>query len=132
MKKSSLIGIVVIAIAIAVIISTSSSASSYVTFEEAYSMSETGNTGSIHVVGELKKNSAGQIVGVQPSADRLSVEFVLVDENNKEQTVFLNSPMPSDLLNSEKVVVIGGYKNDRFMADKVLLKCPSKYEETTL
>ncbi len=132
MKKSSLIGIVVIAIAIAVIVSTSSSASSYVTFDEAYTMSESGKTGSIHVVGELKKNSAGQIVGVQPSPDRLTVEFILVDENKKEQTVFLNSPMPSDLLNSEKVVVIGGFKNDSFMADKVLLKCPSKYEETTL
>lgn len=132
MKKSSLIGIVVIAIAIAVIISTSSSASSYVTFDEAYSMSENGKSESIHVVGELKKNSAGEIVGVQPSSDRLSVEFVLVDENNKEQKVFLNSPMPSDLLKSEKVVVIGGYKNDRFLADKVLLKCPSKYEENTL
>jgi len=132
MKKSSLIGIVVIAIAVAVIISTSSSASSYVTFDEAYSMSENGQSASIHVVGELKKNSAGQIVGVEPSSDRLSVEFVLVDENNKEQKVFLNSPMPSDLLKSEKVVVIGGYKNDRFMADKVLLKCPSKYEENTL
>ncbi|MBO3698972.1 cytochrome c maturation protein CcmE [Roseivirga sp. E12] len=132
MKKSSLIGIVVIAIAIAVIVSTSSSASSYVTFDEAYTLSENGKSGSIHVVGELKKNSGGQIVGVQPSSDMLTVEFILVDENQKEQKVFLNSPMPSDLLNSEKVVVIGGYKNDRFMADKVLLKCPSKYEETSL
>ncbi len=132
MKKSSLIGIIVIAIAIAVIVSTSSSASSYVTFDEAYAMSETGKESTIHVVGELKKNSAGQIVGVKPSEDRLTVEFILVDDNQKEQTVFLNSPMPSDLMNSDKVVVIGGYKNDRFMADKVLLKCPSKYEETTL
>lgn len=132
MKKSSLIGIVVIAIAIAVIVSTSSSASSYVTFDEAYTMSENGKSSSIHVVGELKKNSAGEVVGVRPSSDRLTVEFILVDDNQKEQSVFLNSPMPSDLLNSDKVVVIGGYKNDRFMADKVLLKCPSKYEETSL
>ena len=132
MKKSSLIGIVVIAIAIAVIVSTSSSASAYVTFDEAYTMSENGKPESIHVVGELKKNSRVEIVGVQPSSDRLTVEFILVDENMKEQTVFLNSPMPSDLLNSEKVVVIGGFRNERFMADKVLLKCPSKYEETTL
>ena len=132
MKKSSLIGIVVIAIAIAVIVSTSSSASSYVTFDQAYEMSENGSSNSIHVVGELKKNSAGQVVGVRPSSDKLTVEFILIDDNQKEQSVFLNSPMPSDLLNSDKVVVIGGYRNNRFMADKVLLKCPSKYEETTL
>ncbi|MFY0593220.1 cytochrome c maturation protein CcmE [Roseivirga sp.] len=132
MKKSSLIGIVVIAVAIAVIVSTSSNASSYVTFDEAYTLSENGKSNSIHVVGELKKNSAGEVVGINPSNDRLTVEFILVDDNQKEQSVFLNSPMPSDLLKSDKVVVIGAYKNDRFMADKVLLKCPSKYEENSL
>jgi len=132
MKKSHIIGLVVIAIGIAVIVSTGQSASSYVTFDEAYAMSTGGQDQSIHVVGELKKNSNGEIVGVNPSADRLSVNFVLVDDNQKEQTVYLNEPMPADLLRSEKVVVIGAYKQDRFVADKVLLKCPSKYEETEI
>ncbi|MCO6359464.1 cytochrome c-type biogenesis protein CcmE [Roseivirga pacifica] len=132
MKKSNIIGLIVIAIAVAVILSTRQSASSYVTFDEAYAMSTNGDAGSIHVVGELKKSSNGEIVGVNPSSDRLSVEFILVDDNHKEQKVFLNQPMPSDLLKSDKVVVIGGYHNDKFVADKVLLKCPSKYEETSL
>lgn len=132
MKKSSIIGLVVIAIAVAVIISTSGNASSYVTFDEAKTMAVNGKSNSIHVVGELKKNSSGQVLGLSPSSDRLSVEFTLVDDNMQEQVVFLNQPMPNDLLKSEKVVVIGGYKNDRFIADKVLLKCPSKYEETAL
>lgn len=132
MKKSSIIGLIVIAIAIAVIVSTRENASEYVSFDEAYSMSSVGNANSIHVVGELKKNTNGEIVGVNPSKDRLSVNFVLVDDQQKEEIVYLNQPMPSDLLRSEKVVVIGGYKNDKFIADKVLLKCPSKYEETTI
>jgi len=132
MKKSSIIGMVVIAIALAVIISTSGNASSYVTFDEAKTMAVNGKSSSIHVVGELKKNSAGQVLGLTPSSDRLSVEFTLIDDNMEEQVVFLNQPMPSDLLKSEKVVVIGGYKNERFIADKLLLKCPSKYEETAL
>ncbi len=132
MKKSSIIGLIVIAIAIAVIVSTRESASAYVSFNEAYSMSTSGDENAIHVVGELKKNSNGEVVGVTPSADMLSVNFVLVDDNKKEEIVYLNQPMPSDLLRSDKVVVIGGYKNDKFVADKVLLKCPSKYEETTI
>lgn len=132
MKKSSIIGIVVIAIAIAIIISTQSSASSYVTFGEAQEIAQSGSSKKIHVVGELKKNSVGQVVGVNPSPDKLSVSFVMVDDNHQEQTVFYNEPMPSDFLRSEKVVVIGGYHNDRFVADKILLKCPSKYEETAL
>lgn len=132
MKKSHIIGLVVIAIAIAVIISTGESASSYVTFDEAYALSTSGKESSIHVVGELKKNSNGQVVGVNPSQDMLSVNFVLVDDKQREQIVYLNQPMPSDLLRSDKVVVIGGYKQDKFIADKVLLKCPSKYEETEI
>ena len=132
MKKSSIIGLVVIAIAVAVIISTSGNASAYVTFDEAKTMAVNGRKSSIHVIGELKKNSLGQVIGVNPSRDRLSVQFTLVDDNEKEQVVYLNQPMPTDLLKSEKVVVIGGYKNARFVADKVLLKCPSKYEETAL
>lgn len=132
MKKSNIIGLVVIAIAIAVILSTRESASAYVSFDEAYAMSTSGEENSIHVVGELKKNSNGEIVGVNPSENKLSVDFVLVDDNQKEEIVHLNQPMPADLLRSDKVVVIGGYKDNKFVADKVLLKCPSKYEETEI
>jgi cytochrome c-type biogenesis protein CcmE len=132
MKKSSLIGIVVIAIAIAIIISTQSNASSYVSFGEAKEMADNGSNKKIHVVGELKKNDLGQVVDVYPSDNKLTVSFVMIDDNKVEQTVFYNEPMPSDFLRSEKVVVIGGYQNDRFVADKILLKCPSKYEEKAL
>ena len=33
---------------------------------------------------------------------------------------------------SEKIVVIGGYKEEQFVVDQVILKCPSKYEETEI
>ncbi len=132
MKKSSLIGLVVIAIAIAIIVSTAGDASSYVSFDEAKTLAAAGGDRSIHVVGELKKDAAGNVVGLKPSADKLSVEFILIDDQQKEQKVYLNQPMPSDLLKSDKVVIIGGYHEEQFVADKVLLKCPSKYEEKSL
>lgn len=132
MKKSSIIGIAVIGIAIAIIISTAGDASSYVTFGEAYEMASNGSKNKIHVVGELKKDNEGHVVGINPSADKTSVSFLMVDDNGKEQTVFLNDPLPKDLIRSEKVVVVGSYKDNMFVADKVLLKCPSKYEETAL
>ena len=130
MKKSSIIGLVVIAIAVAIIISTSADASSYVTFAVAKEMAEKGQSKMIHVVGELKRNTDGQPVGIVPGPDMLSVSFLMLDEDKKEQQVFLNEPMPADLLMSEQVVVIGSYKENIFVADRVLLKCPSKYEET--
>jgi cytochrome c-type biogenesis protein CcmE len=132
MKKTHIIAILVIAAAIAIIVSTAGDASTYVSFDQAYQMASTGNTTSIHVVGELKKGPDGSVVGLEPSPDMLSFSFVLVDEARKEQTVYYNEPMPPDFTRSEKIVVIGGFQGERFVASKILLKCPSKYQEQKL
>ena len=132
MKKTHILAILVIAVAIGIIVSTAGDASTYVSFDQAFQMASAGNTTSIHVVGELKKDSNGQIIGLEKSPDNLSFSFVLKDEANKEQTVFYNEPMPPDFTRSEKIVVIGGFHGDRFVASKILLKCPSKYQEQKL
>jgi cytochrome c-type biogenesis protein CcmE len=132
MKKSSIIGLIVIAVAIGVIISLTTETSVYGDFDMAYEMAENGESKKIHVIGELKKDANGKPTGIYASPDKLSVSFVMVDNNMKEQTVYYNEPMPSDLLKSEQVVVVGNYKGDRFIAQKIQLKCPSKYEETEL
>jgi cytochrome c-type biogenesis protein CcmE len=129
MKKSHIIAIIVIAAAIGIIISTTRDASSYVSFDQAYQLASTGSKTQIHVVGDLKKDAQGNIIGMEKSADKLSFSFILVDENQKEQKVYYNEPMPADFTRSEKVVVIGGYQNKVFVASKILLKCPSKYQE---
>ena len=132
MKKSHIIAIAVIAASIAIIISTAGDASTYVTFDQAYQMASVGNKTGIHVVGELKKDSCGEIIGLEKSPDNLSFSFILLDENKREQQVYYNEPMPPDFTRSEKVVVIGSYHGDLFIADKILLKCPSKYQEQKL
>ena len=129
MKKSHILAIVVIAVAIAIIIATAGDASTYVNFSQAYQMAQTGNNKSIHVVGQLKKDVDGHVIGLENTADNLSFSFIMIDENGKEQNVFYNEPMPPDFIRSENVVVIGGYQGDHFVADKILLKCPSKYQE---
>jgi|SRR5579871_1572116 len=132
MKLSHIIAIGVIAIAIGIIIMTAGDASTYVNFDQAFQMASNGNSTPIHVVGELKKDAAGHVVGLENSIDKLSFSFTLVDDNKKEQKVIYNEPMPPDFLRSEKVVVIGSYKNDQFVARKILLKCPSKYQDQKL
>lgn len=131
MKKSHIIALVVIAVAIAIIMTTTKEASSYVTFDQAAQMASNGNQKSIHVVGQLKKE-AGHIVGMEKSADMLAFSFILVDDAGKEQKVYYNEPMPPDFTKSEKVVVIGHYQAEIFIAEKILLKCPSKYQENKL
>ena len=132
MKRSHIIGIIIIAAAIGIIISTAGDASSYVTFDVAQEMAANGNTKSIHVVGELTKDSSGEVTGIYPSPDKLSFRFIMQDENGKQQEVFYNEPIPPDFKRSEKVVVIGSYNENVFVADKILMKCPSKYQEETV
>ncbi len=129
MKKSYIIAIIFIAAAIAIIISTAGDASTYVSFDQAFQMASNGNKAQIHVVGELKKDEAGNIIGIEKSADKLSFSFIMIDENKKEQKVYYNEPMPPDFARSENVVVIGNYYDNVFVANKILLKCPSKYQE---
>jgi cytochrome c-type biogenesis protein CcmE len=129
MKKSHILILVVIAAAVGILISTADDASSYVSFSEAYKLASNGAKKDIHVVGVLKKDAQGNVIGIQTGADRVSFSFIMIDDNGKEQTVTYNEPMPADFTKSEKVVVIGSYEGEQFHATKILLKCPSKYQE---
>ncbi|MBN3581168.1 cytochrome c maturation protein CcmE [Algoriphagus aestuarii] len=131
MKKGHLIGIGIIAIAIVIIMTSIGDASSYESFNTALEMKKDGNDNPIHVVGQLKKDGTGEVTGLNVREDKTSFTFVLVDNDGTEQEVFYNEPVPADFTRSESVVVIGQYKTDDiFIADKILMKCPSKYQET--
>jgi cytochrome c-type biogenesis protein CcmE len=131
MKKSHIVALGIIAVAIGIIISTVGDASTYATFIEAKELAQSGNGKSIHVVGELKKNPMGEIIGMRynPILDPNRFEFVMIDSLNNESRVVYNQPKPQDLDKSEKVVVVGkmDLNKDIFKAEQILLKCPSKY-----
>lgn len=131
MKKGHIIGLGIIAIAIVIIMTSIGDASSYESFGTALEMKRDGEDKPIHVVGQLKKNVNGEVVGLNVREDKVSFTFMLVDNEGTEQEVFYNEPVPADFTRSESVVVIGAYKNEEiFIADKILMKCPSKYQET--
>jgi len=131
MKKGHIIGLGIIAIAIVIIMTSIGDASSYESFSTAWEMKEDGEDKAIHVVGQLKKDETGQVSGIEVREDKTSFTFLLVDNEGTEQKVFYNEPVPADFQRSEQVVVIGSYRDkDIFVADKILMKCPSKYQET--
>ena len=131
MKKGHIIGLGVIGIAIMIIITSIGDASTYENFSTAKIMADNGNSEAIHVVGGLKKDESGTVLGLDISEDKTSFVFTMVDNDGKEQKVYYNEPVPADFVRAEQVVVIGSYKNDElFVADKILMKCPSKYQET--
>lgn len=134
MKKSSIVGLVIVAIACAVLVTTFGQASMYVTFDGAQKLRDKGDESEIHVVGALMKNQDGSLVGYRydPLIDPNRCEFVLQDDSLKIQKVILMQSKPTDFEKSQKVVAIGRYQGDAFVASKVLLKCPSKYENETI
>ncbi|WP_423148097.1 cytochrome c maturation protein CcmE [Rubrolithibacter danxiaensis] len=119
MKKTSIIGIIIIAIAIGMIISTYADSSTYGTFNEA---SETHTE--LHVVGQLNKQKE---LFYDPQKDANYFAFYMVDNKGKECKVVFNGSKPQDFEKSEQIVLTGKMVGDEFHASKILMKCPSKY-----
>ncbi|MBC8110400.1 MAG: cytochrome c maturation protein CcmE [Verrucomicrobia bacterium] len=132
MKFTHIIGIIVIAVAAAVIISGSMNASTYADFSQATQKAASGDFDDVHVVGKLKKDGFGKIVGMsyQPELDANRFEFVLLDNKGQERQVIYSNAKPQDFEKSEQIVVIGNMRDGKtFKANQILMKCPSKYQE---
>jgi len=120
LKKSHIIGIVVIAVAIGVIFSTISDSSTYSTFKEAFNHPKK----EYHVVGQLDKTEP---LLYRPEIDPELFSFYMIDKNRDKRKVILHKTKPHDFDKSEQIVIIGSAQGDEFHASEILLKCPSKY-----
>ena len=134
MKLSHILGIVVIALAIGIIVATAGDASSYVTFRQAAELAKDGDDKMIHVVGKVRKDAQGRMTDIiyNPAIDPNHFEFTLVDTDKRAQKVVYNSPKPQDFGSAEQVVIVGAMQADHFQCSKILLKCPSKYQNGKL
>lgn len=92
-------------------------ASPYATIKDAASLRGDG----VHVVGQMVPKTLQQ----NPLKRQLS--FRLKDETG-EMPVIYNGPPMANLQAANQVVVIGQMEEGTFMARKMLVKCPSKYE----
>lgn len=92
--------------------------SPYVSFKEA----RTRNGQPVQVIGS-RKRSAPVI------HEENGFSFTLIDKGGETMQFVHSGPKPANFEHSEQVVVLGRYDADarRFVADKVLVKCPSKY-----
>jgi cytochrome c-type biogenesis protein CcmE len=130
MKISYLFWIGIIGIAIAILISTSGSAGSYTDFAQADEAAQDGSSKSFHVAGKLVKQN-GKIVGLtyDPLVDPNYCSFQLTDQKGEVRRVVYLQPKPQDIERSDVIVVVGKAQGNDFVADHIILKCPSKYQE---
>ncbi len=122
MKIKHIILLVVMTVLVAIIISSYSNSSSYATFNQAEKYPDK----EFQISGDLQLD---QPMVYDPLVDANYFSFFLKDEEGKLFKVETREPKPQDFEFSDKVVAIGKAKDGIFKADKLLLKCPSKYEK---
>lgn len=94
-------------------------ASPYMTIAEVQSQS--GRT--VHVSGTIQHDT------IQQNLAKREATFKITDEGGTLDVLYKGKPQPN-LATATTVVVIGQMEDGRFVANDMLLKCPSKYEST--
>lgn len=121
MKRSLVIGLVLIGIAIGVLISASRDITSYSSFEDARKSKNL-----VKIVGQLAKEKE---MLYDPVQDPNNFSFYVTDKSGETVQVILKAAKPQDFELSEQIVVTGKMEGTQFIAKDVLLKCPSKYKD---
>lgn len=119
MKKSAIIGLITIAICVCFLVSLNADTSSYSTFTEAAKEDR-----EVHVMGYWEKTK-GTHYDALTDANHFS--FFMKDQKGTVNKVVYSGTKPQDFERSEKLVLIGEMKGGTFFASKILMKCPSKY-----
>ena len=91
--------------------------SQYVTIAQA----RVSHSDRVHMAGDLIKSSIRQDLAHH------AIVFDLKDQTG-QMTVVYTGDTTQNLDEATKVVAVGACKGNRFYSDKMLVKCPSKYE----
>jgi cytochrome c-type biogenesis protein CcmE len=93
----------------------------YVGFAEARAAKS-----SVQVMGEILPASTEY----DPASGTFS--FYITDDTGDRMRVIYGGTKPGNFDQATSVVCIGRYSNETFQADKLLVKCPSKYQDQPL
>jgi len=121
MNKLHIIAGLLLITGLAVFFSLSRDVSTYASFQEAGL-----NHQRVKVAGTLSKDKE---MYYNPQENPNYFSFYLRDPKGEEKKVILLQGKPQDFDRSEQIVVTGEMKGEEFVANEVLLKCPSKYKD---
>jgi len=117
-RKRHIIGLTVILTFVAFsFFAFRSSLTPYVSFAQA----KTAN-GTVQVRGVLASDK------ITVSENGKTVKFQLRDEAGEAVTVIYSGTKPDGLEQATGIVAVGRYQSGQFQAEKLLVKCPSKYQ----
>ncbi len=121
MKAKTIFGVVLMgAFASLLLFNFGEQVGGYMNFAQA------GESGSrAHVVGKWVEEQPFQY-----DRDSNQFSFVMEDSEGAMMRVVYNNPKPANFEDAESVVVEGKMNGDVFEAEYILVKCPSKYNDT--
>jgi cytochrome c-type biogenesis protein CcmE len=120
MKPKLIIGIVaIVGFTSLLMYNFGESISTYTTFEEA------SENGSAHIPGTWDEEK-----GAEFSLETKKFVFYMKDEAGVSKKVVYSKPKPNNFEQADQLVVIGEMRGDTFYANEMLMKCPSKYNDT--
>ena len=123
MKKSYIVLVAILIAAVGIIYWSVSNAGSFASFEEAYKAPGK----EFQVAGVLNKDKE---MIYDPTVNTDLFTFYMIDKKGTEQKVTYKGSKPQDFERSEEVVIHGKMDGEVFVAHKILMKCPSKYNDT--
>lgn len=110
--------IVSLAAMVAISVAFVANASPYVDVDQALTNGGSG----LHLLGTIQKPT------VHSDPINREISFDVVDAKGKSMHVDYHGEPISNISEADKVVAVGSVKNGEFLANKLLIKCPSKYE----
>ena len=110
-------GIIIVGFIIWAGVSFQKTITPYVTIEKAKKMS-----GDVQVKGTRVDNGTLDIA-------KTVVVFTLADEAGEKIEVIYDGTKPGNFEQATEIVCVGTYSDGKFLAKKLLVKCPSKYME---
>jgi cytochrome c-type biogenesis protein CcmE len=119
MKPKTIIAIVIAMLATsAMVVAFLTNASPYVTVAEARTLTRDG----LHIVGDIDKAT------LSSNVREGRVYFRMKDEKGEPIDVVYQGAPISNLSSATKVVAVGKMDGNVFLANRLIVKCPSKYE----
>jgi cytochrome c-type biogenesis protein CcmE len=120
MRPKTIVGIVLmVAFTSMLMISFGNQVGGYMDFVQA---AEAGSRA--HVVGNWVREQQFQY-----DRDRNIFSFHMTDEKGQTMQVRYNNPKPANFEDADQLVVEGYMRGDYFLAQHILVKCPSKYND---
>ena len=121
MKTTHIVVLVALAVfLVALGLNLSESVSIYTDFATA--KEKTGKQ--VHIAGKWTQREQA---AYDPRRDLFT--FSLQDTLQQTELVHFYDPKPANFEQAERIVLVGGYdQQQKFVADKIIMKCPSKYQ----